>query len=251
MTSLEENSMSFNHYESYDNFLGRIFSFEKPDFSFGVAKFNPSGSVSKKVNEDGTFRRFIGDTVVFDLEHSQKQLIKTFYIDPLYDVAGGCFAEKFHETTIHMTLHDLNSSEYDDYDVLKKMFETEVELVKRIRDVACAPDSIKMVTTCVFNMVNTSMVIGLVPKTQEDYHKLMKLYNVVDDICQLPYPLTPHITLAYYNRNGFEGELLTEIERIVNKMNDVSHEIVLSTSRLYYQKFVNMNTFFNVIPFIK
>jgi len=243
--------MNLKQHESYNDFLERIFSFENPNFSFGVEKFNPSGSVFKKVNEDGTFRRFIGDTVVFDLEQSQKQLIKTDYIDPLYSVSGDCFAEMFNESTLHMTLHDLNSSEYDDYDVLKNMFDTEVELAKILRNVTTLPDRIDMVTTCVFNMVNTSLVIGLKPKTPKAYYELMTLYQVVDEIYQLPYPFTPHITLAYYRRNGFEGKQLEEIERVVNEMNCKRHEITLFPSRLYYQKFVNMNEFFSIIPFYK
>jgi len=238
-------------YESFRGFLDRIFSFEHGNFSFYGDKFTPSASVPKKVNEDGSFSRFIGGTVVFDLEESEKQLIKTKFVDPLYRVAGDCFAEKFHESTLHMTLHDLNSSEYEDYEFLKKMFETEVELSKRLQELASAPDSIHMVTTCVFNMVNTSLVLGLIPRCDEDYHKLMKLYYLVDEVCKLPYPLTPHITLAYYGRNGFEGEQLRAIERTVKEMNNGNHEIILSTSRLYYQKFTNMNQFFNIMPFAK
>lgn len=243
--------MSWKQYESYNEFLNRIFSFENSNFSFGVEKFTPSASVPKKVNEDGTFKRFIGDTVVFDLDEAQKRLIKSYYVEPLYHVASNCFAEKFHESTLHMTLHDLNSSEYDDYDVLKKMFETEVELSERLRSVASEPESIRMVTTCVFNMVNTSLVLGLIPKTQEDYDKLMKLYHVIDEVCKLPYPLTPHITLAYYNRYGFEGKQLEVISKLVNELNSTSFEITLSTSNLHYQKFVNMNKFFNIMPFSK
>ena len=243
--------MSWRCCESYDDFLRRIFSFQNPNFTFGVGRFEPSGSVPYKVNADGTFSSFIGDTVVFDLEQSQKHFIKTHYIEPLYSVSWNCFAEKFYESTLHMTLHDLNSSQYNDFAVMQKMFETEVELARRLRDVAHKPDDIHMVTTCVFNMVNTSLVLGLKPKTEEDYGKLMKLYYLVDEVCQLPYPLTPHITLAYYNRYGFEGEQLGEIERVVNEMNRDSFEITLSTGKLYYQKFLNMNEFFNIMPFIR
>ena len=238
-------------YESFRSFLDRIFLFEHANFSFWGDKFTPSESVFKKVAEDGYFKRFIGDTVVFDLDESQKRFIKTQFVDPLYNVAGECFAEKFHESTLHMTLHDLNSSEYDDYDVQKKMFETEAELSKRLQDRESTPDSIHMITTCVFNMVNTSLVLGLIPRSDEDYHKLMRPYYLVDEVYQLPYPLTPHITLAYYGRNGFEGEELRAIERTVNEMNGRNHEIVLSTSRLYYQKFVSMNEFVSVMPFVK
>lgn len=237
--------------ESYDAFLNRIFSFEKQDFSFGVERVEPSASVKDKVNEDRTFRYFIGDTVVFDLEDSQKSFIQNHYVEPLYRVAEDCLAEKFNERTLHMTLHDLNSSAQNDSRVMQRMFETEVALAQRLHEANIRAERINMVTTCVFNMVNTSLVLGLKPKTKEDYEKLMKLYWFVEDVLQLPYPLTPHITLAYYRRNGFEGMQLQDIERVINELNRETFEITLSTDRLYYQKFVNMNEFVNIMPFIR
>jgi len=236
--------------ESYEDFLERIFSFENPNFTFGLEKFEPSGSVVAKVDADGKFSRFVGDTVVFDLEPLQKRFIQTRYIEPLYRVAPECFAEKFHESTLHMTLHDLNASVNDDV-VMHRVFETEIRLAQKLREATIKPERINMVTTCVFNMVNTSLVLGLKPKTQEDYDKLMWLYYFVEDICQLPYPLTPHITLAYYGRNGFAGERIESIEKVVNELNCSNFEITLSMDRLYYQKFLNMNEFFNIMSFTK
>lgn len=237
--------------ESYEAFKKRIFSFQKQDFSFGAKHLDPSSSVKDKVNEDRTFRHFIGDTVVFDLDDSQKNFVQNHYVEPLYRLAGDCFAEKFKEHTLHMTLHDLNSSAQADIAVMQKMFETEVILAQRLREAEFNPECINMITTCVFNMVNTSLVLGLRPKTEDDYNKLMKLYYFVEDICCLPYPLTPHITLAYYNQNGFAGAKLQEIERVVNDLNNNNFEIILSTDRLYYQRFINMNTFFNIMRFAK
>jgi len=95
------------------------------------------------------------------------------------------------------------------------------------------------------------MVLGLKPKTQEDFAKLMRLYYFVDDICQLPYPLTPHITLAYYGRKGVEGKDLWRIEKVVNEMNRECFSMTLATEKLYYQKFVNMDAFVNVMPFVR
>jgi len=243
--------MKQQYYESYEDFCRRIYSFQKQYFSFGVEKFTPNPSVEKKVAEDGTFREFIGDTVVFDLQDRLKKFIKETYIDPLYEVACECFAKPFHVDTLHMTLHDLNSSPQRDSVVMEKMFETEITLANRLGVADMKPEHIVMETTCVFNMVNTSMVLGLKPKTQEDFEKLMQLYYFVDDICQLPYPLTPHITLAYYRRQGFEGKDLWRIERVVNEINRESFSMTISTDRLYYQKFVNMNDFVNVMPFVR
>lgn len=237
------------HYESYEEFLERINSFEKPYFHFGVERLEPSNSVKQKVDGNGMFKDFIGDTVVFELDEKQKCFLQTHYIDELYLENSNCFAEKLKESTLHMTLHDLNSSAEAGM-VMHRMFETEIVLAKRIREARLKKQSINMVTTCVFNMVNTSLVLGLKPEKKEDYEKLMELYYLIEAFYPLPYDLTPHITLAYYHRNGFEGEQLEEIQRKVNKLNEKQYRIELSTDRLYYQKFISMNEYFSIMPFI-
>lgn len=244
-------SKNMTAYEGFDNFMHRILSFQHPDFTFGVERFIPSASVQNKVNQDKTFSTFIGDTVVFNLDDNQKKIIFDRYIKMLYDVAPQCFAEKLQEHTLHMTLHDLNATNTVDYEVVMKMFETEILISRLIDKLKTESQTINMVTTCAFNMVNTSIVLGLRPKEEEDYEKLMHLYCHIDKICSLPYPLTPHITLAYFNRESFDGEALQVIERVINYLNRATFEISLSTERLFYQKFISMNDYFNILPFVK
>lgn len=239
-----------SYYEDYATFQKRIFSIEKPEFSFGMETLVPSGSVRDKVDEDGKFRFFVGDTVVFDLEGSQKKLINHQYIAPLYKVASRCFAEKLREKTFHMTLHDLNASTCADAEVMRRMFATELLLAKKLAENESRDEEICMETTCVFNMVNTSLVLGLKPKSQLDYDKLMSLYMFVEDVHQLSYQFTPHITLAYFRNNNLAHSELTEIERVVNDLNTMHFDITISTSRLYYQRFVSMDKFFNIMPFV-
>ena len=150
-----------------------------------------------------------------------------------------------------MTLHDLNATRVYDYDAMCSMFETEIQICELIEGLKTESQTINMVTTCAFNMVNTSMVLGLRPKTEEDYEKLMNLYCYIDAIKSLPYPLTPHITLAYFNRDSFDGEEMSKIEEVINQVNKDSLEIPLSTERLFYQKFTSMNSYFNILPFVK
>lgn len=240
-----------SYYEDFWAFQERIFSFEKSDFSFGVDYLSPSNSVMEKVNDDGTFRYFIGDTVVFDLDNSQKEFIQNHYLSPLYHIAGRTFAKEFHKKTLHMTLHDLNASNCSNEETLRRMFETEITLAEKLASANFKAETITMETTCVFNMVNTSLVLGLKPKSQCDYDKLMNLYMFVDDIQPLPYQLTPHITLAYYGKQGIEKSTLDSIERTINYLNKNHLDIVLSTTHLYYQKFVNMDNFFSIMPFVR
>jgi len=252
-----EKILSFNftknmrNYEGFENFLSRIFSFQRAEFSFGTERFVPSNSVIAKVEDNRSFSRFIGDTIVFNLSDEQKSLIFAHYIKPLYEVAPQCFAEMLQEHTLHMTLHDLNATNTNDYETLKKMFDTEISIAHLIDRLKTENQTIDMVTTCAFNMVNTSIVLGLKPKTEEDYKKLMRLYCHIEGIHELPYPFTPHITLAYFNRQSFDGKLLQEVERVINSLNGETVEISLSTERLFYQKFVSMNDYFNILPFVK
>ena len=74
----------------------------------------------------------------------------------------------------------------------------------------------------------------------------MQLYYLVDRVKTLPYPFTPHITLAYYNRNGFNENSVHQLEAVVNQLNKSSFEITLSTDKLVYQKFTSMNDYVSV-----
>lgn len=235
--------------ESYHSFLERIYSFEKPFLNFGTNNFQSNPSLRDKVDKAGNFRDFVGDTVVFDLDLSQKRFLEDYYINPLYDVAYSCFAEKLKQSTLHMTLHDLNTSvQCEDIEV--QTFETQKEIAKKTKELALVADEIEMQTTYVFNMVNTSLVLGLKPKTEKDYDKLMRIYASIDSIHSLPYPFTPHITLAYYRREGFGEEQILKIQNLVNQLNQSQFSITLSTNRLYYQRFASMNDYFSVIPFV-
>jgi hypothetical protein len=72
------------------------------------------------------------------------------------------------------------------------------------------------------------------------------IYSYVDEIKSLPYPFTPHITLAYYSHDGFSAESKRKLENIVNILNKSKLTIEIDTDRLFYQKFTNMNTYANI-----
>lgn len=247
------NGIDMQKYESFESFANRIFSFEKSDFSFGSDVFVPNISVKNKVDVDRSFKFFIGDTVVFELKDEDKKILYDRYIKPFYEEVPECFAKKLREETLHMTLHDLNATDnIVDAGVLGEMFKTELEINTLINRLGLKPYTIRMSTTCVFNMVNTSIVLGLIPKSEEDYEMLIYLYRHIDNtICELPYPFTPHITLAYFNQDTFGGETLKRVECIVNSLNKAKYTIELSTERLFYQKFISMNEYFNILPFVK
>jgi len=235
--------------ETYREFLNRIDSFEKKSWSFAPGDFKGNPSLEKKVHSNNTFRPFYGDTVVFDLDDTTKERL-TKWLDELYAIVPECFSERLATYTLHMTLHDLcNSEEFSE-------IAEEVEINRKKVQSLCKEllnfDAIKMKSKYTFNMVNTSLVLGLYPADEPEYKKLMTLYETFNAVKNLPYPLTPHITLAYYNVHGFSDASARRLEELVCHLNcaelELEMEIVLKGEKLYYQHFDSMNHYTNVLP---
>ena len=234
--------------ETYREFLNRINSFEEKSWSFAPGNFIGNPSLEKKVHPNNTFRPFYGDTVVFDLDDITKERL-TKWLDKLYATVPECFSEHLAADTFHVTLHDLcNSGEFSE-------IEKEIEANRRKIQSLCKElltfDAIKMKSKYVFNMVKTSLVLGLYPADETEHKKLMTLYDTFNEVKKLPYPLTPHITLAYYNVHGFSDESARKLEELVYHLNctelESEMEIVLRAKELYYQHFDSMNHYMNVL----
>ena len=235
--------------ETYLEFLNRINSFEEKSWSFAPGNFKGNPSLEKKVHPDNTFRPFYGDTVVFDLDDTTKERLAK-WLDELYATVPECFAEHLAADTFHMTLHDLcNSWEFSE---IEKEVEANRKAVQSLRKGIPEFNSIRMKSKYIFNMVNTSLVLGLYPTDETEYKKLMALYETFNAVKKLPYPLTPHITLAYYNVHGFSDASARRLEELVYHLNcaelENEKEIVLEAKDLYYQHFDSMNHYSNVLP---
>lgn len=238
--------------ESYQEFLNRIHGFEKPELHFAGTFFNGNPSLARKIRPDNTFCDFFGDTVVFDLDEKVKDKLSEC-LNKLYVEVPECFCERLHTDTFHMTLHDLSNSERLT-GVAADVFVNELKIRELSKGMKVL-ESIKMRSSCIFNMVNTSLVLGLYPTDEKEYKKLIELYQVFDSVKKLEYPLTPHITLAYYNVNGFEETAAKKLEKLVYWLNTsgafIPFEVELKYEALYYQKFINMNEYTNVLAICK
>ena len=230
--------------ENYREILDRIHSFEKSETDYGNDYFTGNPSIAHKVGKDNKYKDFYGDTIVFNLDNDTKEKVAK-YVDRLYQSAPECFSEKLKTDTFHMTLHDLSNSPVLQ-DVSTDVFENELRVIEKSKKTG-KHQKIRMKTNYVFNMVNISLVLGLYPASEEDYNRLMELYYLFDDVRKLGYPLTPHITLGYYSLNGFDGGSARRLEKVIQELNQNEFEIVLDTDNLYYQKFVSMNQYINVI----
>lgn len=231
--------------ETYQEFLNRIDSFEKSEIWFGDHYFHGNPSIAQKVDENNRFRPFYGDTVVFNLDAAVKETLSN-YVEQIYQTAPECFCEKLVSNTFHMTLHDLSNSAVLQ-DVAAEVFENELKTIEKIQEIKNT-ENIKMKSKYIFNMVGTSLVLGLYPADEKEYQKLMELYELFNDVKRLNYPLTPHITLGYYNVYGFDTNSARKLEELVCKLNsEAEMEIELEMKNLYYQKFCSMNDYINII----
>ena len=232
--------------ETYQKFLDRISSFETKEIDYGKIFFKGNPSISQKVDKENKFRSFYGDTIVFELGSNIKEKIAE-YVDLLYQSASECFCEKLAPNTFHVTLHDLSNSSTL-REVAEEMFENELKVIEKMKELQKYRNTkIKMKSKYIFNMVDTSLVLGLYPADEKEYLRLMELYFIFDNVKKLSYPLTPHITLAYYNINGFDKQSAGTLEDTVNQLNNNEIEIELDVNNLYYQKFKSMNDYINII----
>ena len=74
---------------------------------------------------------------------------------------------------------------------------------------------------------------------------------MVNEVRVCPYPfLTPHITLAYFNYNGFDQKSADKLRALVFELNKKSLPVTLDTNKLCYQKFTSMNEYISVFGII-
>lgn len=232
--------------EDYNVFLDRVSSFEHPELLINNDGLLPNQKLIDKVKEDNSFRSFFGDTVVFDFDEDVKERVSEM-IEELYEIVPECFCEKIKKETIHITLHDLSNSPIkSEVENQMKINEEQLQAIVNI----FSSDVIRMKTNFVINMVDVSLVLAAKPASEEDYNNLMKYYKIIDEVKPLNYNFTPHITLAYYNRNGFDKIAAQKLKKVVEKMNESCFEFSLNTNKLLYQHFYSMNDYENIFCFV-
>ena len=177
--------------------------------------FHTHEGLAKKVNPDGSYAPFRGSTVVFRPGKRCFQAVQLMQKILYHRLdATGMLASPLPETTVHMTLHDLLSPEIRPSDSAGT-YDHEVEQsIRRAADIIenirkeYAGRKITMVADRIVNMVSKSLVLMLKPQTEQDDELLLEMYRRFDGIQSLPYPLTPHITLAYFRPGTIDGDTL-------------------------------------------
>ena len=230
-------------------YLTRISSYVKPDFELERKFFKPSDSLMKKFDSNNCFKQYYGDTLVFDLDWEDNFWFNCI-VNRLYEEVPECFSARLGEGTLHVTLHDLSSG--TDCEKVEQLVKQNRKQIKKVLKLAhISPMKIRMKTRYIANSCNTSLIYVLVPANEKEYLKLMTLYHVFDAVQELDYCYTPHITLGYFNTNGFDVQSVEKLEKIVRELNNDSYEFVLSTDKLFYAIFKSMNEYKYVRKLIK
>ncbi|MBQ9009687.1 MAG: hypothetical protein IJ088_10200 [Clostridia bacterium] len=212
--------------------------------------FHTHEGLERKVNPDGSYAPFYGSTVVFrpgakcfHFIHEMQKFIH-YRLDET-----GMLASPLPESTIHMTLHDLISPEMcssgseEEYNhEVAQSFVRASGIVEEIRK-DYAGRKISMVPDRIVNMVSKSLVLMLRPQNEEDFELLRELYRRFDAVQSLPYPLTPHITLAYFRPCMIDGDRLGETVGAAQVFPEKAPVFEFFPEGLTAQSFLDMQTY--------
>lgn len=198
--------------------------------------FNTNPNLRKKADENGKIQPYKGNTTVFLLDEDTKDFLEELQ-EELYRAVPQMFSEKLERETFHMTLHSLADGKPEDEGLLERMAAAEERARKILEQWKDAPP-LRMKTTWMFNMVHTSIVLGLMPDGEDDsWRRLDELYCALQEVVPLG-DLCPHITLAYYRPGEYAQE---EAESLRRALHPVEREVMLRMEDLVIQNFEDMN----------
>ena len=198
--------------------------------------FSTSPNLTKKVTPAGAFHPFHGNTVVFDLSSDTKLALQGLQ-EELYQTAGWMLSQKLDSATFHMTLHDLVNAPEMSAELLSAMSVAE-NTTKAILNQWKGQPPLLMKATWLFNMVNTSIVLGLTPADEDSWRRLDEMYLALESVVPLNYALTPHITMAYFKPGTWSQYDLNYLRQVLHP---VELDVKLRFEDLCYQEFRDMN----------
>ena len=196
----------------------------------------------EKVAPDGTLLPFFGNTMIFDLPQDVQLAIARMQL-LLHHRCSAMLAQPLAPATLHMTLHDLLNGV--DEEALR-------EPVRRTGDQAKAilarqrqeSRPIRLTSTLAFNMTCGSVALGFAPDTEADCTAIMGMHAAYQDVVALNYPLTPHVTLAYFRPGVYGPEDVARLAEALAEINALPKvQIAVDAACLHYYTFEDMNTY--------
>lgn len=203
--------------------------------------FCTSPGLAAKVDASGRILPYAGNTTVFLVDEAAKRRLAELQAG-LYAAAPELLAERLGAETFHMTLHSLEDGG-PDRPGLSELMRSAQERARPLLESWRGGGPIRMRATWLFNMVNTSVVLGLAPADGDSYGRLDAMYAALEAVKPLGYAMTPHITMAYY-RPGRYGR--AQVEALRAAFRPVELELTLGMDGLVLQDFADMNSYVTV-----
>ena len=200
--------------------------------------------LKEKVAPDGRMLPFFGNTMIYDLPDTVKVMIGSMQTQ-LHHQCGWFLAEPLSTDTLHLTLHDLLNG-VDEAALRDGVAATGARAQAILADMRreIAPP-IRLTSQAAFNMVNGSVALGFAPDTEADCAAIMALHARYQDVVRLNYPLTPHVTLAYYKPGAYGREMVDALDEALRRINALPPvRLALPADMLHYRRFSDMNHYF-------
>ena len=197
----------------------------------------------EKVGPDGRMLPFFGNTMIYDLPDAVKVQISRMQV-LLHHLCGPYLAEPLSPATLHLTLHDLLNGV--DESVLRDGVaatgaQAEALLADMRREIA---PPVHLRSVAAFNMVNGSVALGFAPDTEADFAALLSMHADYQSVVALDYPLTPHVTLAYFRPGSYAPEEVAQLAEALREINALPKvRIAVDANCLHYYTFEDMNTY--------
>ena len=225
--------------ENLSAFLARTAGFTSDSLPHS-GELETSANLPLKVGMDGKMEPFMGNTVVFPLPEEAKREIGRMQ-ERLYRTCAPALAEPLEASSFHITLHDLLSGK-PDRDLRSRIGCIRNAALECVRQIAQAGKTVRLHSTALFNMVNTSMVLGFAPDDEESCGRLMTYYEILQKTVCLSYPLTPHVTIAYFRPGVIPAGLVENLREAVDETGQWEKIFMeLPAETLEYQLFSDMN----------
>ncbi len=212
----------------------------------GEGTFKTHSELTLKVDGRGNFCSFSGDTIVFCIDDRVKAIAAGMQ-EILYKNCGFMLSERLKHNTFHVTLHDLNNEDTcGNFELIMEQSKKAANnILAEIEREKAEPAGVR--TVSIFNMANKSIVLGLEPADRYSCMRLMELYERFQSVVRLNYPLTLHLTLAYYKPGEYSPEHRNTLKKTFAELTRTcGWEFRLESKSLIYQRFADMNQYYTV-----
>ncbi len=196
----------------------------------------------EKIAPDGSMRPFFGNTMIFDLPADAQLAIARMQLI-LHHHCSFLLAQPIAPATLHMTLHDLLNG-VDEAALSGPIRETGMQAKALLQAHRQDASPIRLTSTAAFNMTCGSVALGFAPDAEADCARLMALHQDYQAVVPLNYPLTPHVTLAYFRPGVYDEGAVAALAAALGEINALPPlRLTLDTATLHYYRFTDMNTY--------